>query len=289
MTKVLLTVFLFLLVAPSASEANTDFQENSMGIVTFTFETVKGDLYDEDGNCLGERELTLYGKCNGFLVRKGYKIYFITVLHISRRYKDSKYKLNDSGVNYIFVPFETQTSRKCEIELVKSKRILNGPFLDEDFFEGDDIRDPSRSRTGETIDLLRIDVSDKVPSEIKNAIVDYKDLARLNIGSPKDNKAILAGYPATSSGDIRRCYEERPVTIDLDKATFRKLVPLKEVNEKPRVFYLADQTYHGDCGRPIVMEFNSKHYILGLIKTCIENCPRSLAQDGLRIIDLIDS
>jgi hypothetical protein len=243
---VFIILFLFSIPYVSATDLS-DMFKNSIGIISFTFENVRA----KDGKLYHVSK-----ECNGILIKKNNKKYFISVLHLSKIFKNKPLKNSSSSEDYL--------SNLVTIQIPNKIALFPIAITKDNFFDGDDLPPKKKKKQNgfiETIDICCIDVTNNVSEE---NIITYDLLAgedkKSEIDSSQGN-ILVCGYPGAKPD--KGC-EELPSTIQ-QPINFGTLY-LTITKEKPSGFRITTELKEGDCGRPIIMKIGTKNMVIGLYK-----------------------
>jgi hypothetical protein len=257
----LFSVSLSYLCAPSAL-ASQERIKNSSGVLSTFFDSNEAK------------------SVNGFAVKKGSRVYFVTVAHVSMIF-DRPAPVPALKAIVIYLP---------ELKL---------PFEIVQYFKGDDLKN---KQAGETIDVLVVDITQHISkSPLLNEILDYKDLISFDMKSVMDkepNRPVsLIGYPASrmkkdsiwvneSYAILHGLNSQVSTKLELPKEGYGGLISLPVRGENFSGFYLKIESEGGDCGRAAIVNIGEEYKIAGLLKTGQGN--QSIAIDGTAIARTID-
>jgi hypothetical protein len=237
--------------------------QNSCGIIKTYFE--KGDPHGT----------------NGFVIKKGEKVYFLTVLHVSKSFG----QVNELKAVEIILP-----------------NLISHPLRKKpsqaDFLEGDSIKTKRLyGNLMETVDVLAIDITTEFKElagiEAMSRIISFEALAGFDkkeeIDKNFDQPLDIAGYPATGDGSFIQTseYQTAKINQEWSKDGYGAITTIKE-GEYPSGFWMDIKTNHGDCGRPVILRQNSNYMLIGLIKTGDDARPLTFAIDGTAIVRTLE-
>lgn len=233
--------------------------QNSCGIITTYFE--RG----------------LPRQANGFVVRKNNRIYFLSVLHVSKSFGQSN----------------ELKSVDLQLPNLIPYRIRKKPSK-ADFLDGDTIK---TKRPHETVDVLAIDITNEfkelVGTEAVSRIIPFEAIAGIDnketIVKGFDKELEIAGYRAFPDRGIglKAEYSLAKINPAMSKDGYGAVVRISK-DEAPSGFWMDIKTEHGDCGRPVILRNNSDYIVMGFIKTGDEKLPLSFVIDGTAIIRTLE-
>ncbi len=218
---------------------------------------------------------------NGFVVKKDKKVYFLTVLHVSKSFD----QVNELKAVEIILP-----------------HLIAHPFRKKpaqaDFLEGDSIKTKRPyGKLMETVDVLAIDITTEFEElagvEAISQIIPFEALAGMDKKEVVDqsfNQSLdIACYPSTGNGSFIQTseYQTAKINREWSKHGYGSITTIKE-GEYPSGFWMDIKTEHGDCGRPIILRQNFNYMVIGLIKTGDDTRPLTFAVDGTAIVRTLD-
>jgi hypothetical protein len=270
---------LMLIVPRHGYGQGLDPLENSIGIVVATHETVHGYFEDEPSKAVTLSRIPF--NCNGFLVLKDDRIYFITVKHVLTKYKDSSFVYGGRKFKV------TQDDKVSELDILLPRlgeRISKIELSEASLFE---VPETWYELNNGTADAMAIDLTGHLEGKIqKGLVIPYEALVSAGEKAATNaNKAIaLVGYPSGNSNqDIRvlkNGWDQR----------FGEIIPLG--SQRLRGFSFGIETNGGDCGSPVVIFSGPEIRVAGLLRTGLTGADNegfsSIATDSIVLRDAIN-
>ncbi len=250
-------LFFWLLVLAGSSPCYADtpnFLENAVGIIVATHPTVQGYYEDEPTKAITLENIPF--NCNGFLVKKDDRIYFLSVKHILTKYAKSKFLYY--GRN--FVVTKDDKVEEIDILLPKLKKELRKVALsDENKFE---VPETWYGLKNGTADAMSVDITSAFEGQnLDGKIIPYESLAGISDQTAVNShdQIAIVGYPG---GDLK-------VVIRTQNGRWaQKFGEIIELGQQKLMgFSFGIVLSGGDCGSPLVLIDRSNVYVIGLMRT----------------------
>lgn len=269
---------LFIFLKTTSSLALPKEFRSSIGKVTFYFKPCEIEIFSSKGQPICRSSIT-EKSCNGFLIKKDNRVYLVTVLHLSKIFKDGKL-LPFKGGGYYKVLSGCDMPEKVTFEVPNSKVKFTLSITNDNFFDGDNLARRKESGYEETIDVCCIDVTNYIDEINKNEFISYDLLGDIDKKQEIDSsagKVFVCGYP---EGDIQRSYQELLSSLD-PPINFGALFPIGN-GEAPSGFSFDAKLLSGDCGRPIIIGIPAGYMVIGLFKTSRGNGSVAIDSTAIR-------
>lgn len=272
--------WLLILVFSSSCYAGApDFLENAIGVIIATHSKVQGYYEDEPMKSVTLENVPF--NCNGFLVQKDGRVYFLTVKHILTKYTKSTFLY--SGKNFVVTKDDTVEEIDIVLpELLKNlqKIVLTG----ENKFE---VPETWYGLQNGTADAMAIDITRELEGQnLDGKAIPYESLAGISDQTAMNShdQIAIVGYPG---GDLK-------IAIRTQNGRwtqkFGEIIELGQ--QKLRGFSFGIELSGGDCGSPLALIDKSNVYVIGLMRTGLTRPDAislpSVATDSIVVRDAIN-
>ena len=251
-----LFLFPFLLLLTSANGASPDFLKNSIGIISAKHAPLKG--YYEGPPKRPGTLADISSACNGFLVKKGDKVYFLSVKHILTKYA----KDPDIHSQYKFIVTEDDKVAEVEITLPGLRQApFRIPLTDTNKFE---VPEQWYGLQYGTADAMAIDVTEHMGAQnLDGKVTPYELLSSIS------EQAMVNSHEQLTFLGYRDLNGVLVVDLQWLRGKWNKnfggIINLGD--QRLRGFSFGIKLSHGDCGSPLFLFNESKIHVIGLMRT----------------------